>query len=42
MLDTLILYLLGLDYERLTFHHNGVNRHRTDVQGHVVWDILVT
>ena len=30
------LHLLGLDHERLTFYHNGVNRRLTDVHGHVM------
>ena len=36
-----ILHLLGLDHERLTFYHNGVNRRLTDVHGHVVEAVLV-
>jgi Protein of unknown function (DUF1501) len=35
-----ILHLLGLDHERLTFYHNGINRRLTDVHGHVVTEIL--
>jgi hypothetical protein len=35
-----ILYLLGLDHERLTFYHNGIERRLTDVHGHVITDIL--
>ena len=34
------LHLLGLDHERLTFYHNGINRRLTDVHGHVVQGIL--
>lgn len=34
------LHLLGLDHERLTFYHNGINRRLTDVHGHVVHDLL--
>ena len=30
------LHLLGLDHERLTFYHNGINRRLTDVHGHAV------
>ena len=35
-----ILHLLGLDHEKLTFYHNGIDRRLTDVHGHVVRDIL--
>lgn len=35
-----ILHLLGLDHERLTFYHNGIERRLTDVHGHVIEDIL--
>ena len=34
------LHLLGLDHERLTFYHNGIQRRLTDVHGHVVKDLL--
>ncbi|HVJ84414.1 MAG TPA: DUF1501 domain-containing protein [Caulifigura sp.] len=39
-LHATILHLLGLDHERLTFYHNGINRRLTDVHGHVVRGIL--
>ena len=35
-----ILHLLGLDHERLSFYHNGIERRLTDVHGHVIQDIL--
>jgi hypothetical protein len=35
-----LLHLLGLDHERLTFYHNGIERRLTDVHGHVVREIL--
>jgi hypothetical protein len=35
-----ILHLLGLDHERLTFYHNGLDRRLTDVHGHVIKEIL--
>jgi hypothetical protein len=35
-----ILHLLGLDHEKLTFYHNGINRRLTDVHGTVVDQIL--
>jgi hypothetical protein len=35
-----ILHLLGLDHERLTYYHNGLERRLTDVEGHVVRDVL--
>jgi Protein of unknown function (DUF1501) len=39
-LHATILHLLGLDHERLTFYHNGVQRRLTDVHGQVIEDIL--
>lgn len=35
-----LLYLLGIDHERLTFYHNGNERRLTDVHGHVVEAVL--
>ncbi len=35
-----ILHLLGLDHEKLTFYHNGINRRLTDVHGEVIKGIL--
>lgn len=35
-----ILHLLGLNHERLTFYHNGIERRLTDVHGHVIHDVL--
>ena len=35
-----MLHLLGLDHERLTWYHNGINRRLTDVHGHVIQNIL--
>ncbi len=35
-----ILYLLGIDHERLTVRHNGIDRRLTDVHGHLIHDIL--
>ena len=35
-----ILHLLGLDHEKLTFYHNGIQRRLTDVHGHVIKEIL--
>ncbi len=35
-----ILHLLGLDHERLTFYHNGIERRLTDVHGQVIDDVL--
>jgi hypothetical protein len=31
---------MGIDHERLTYYHNGVNRRLTDVHGHVVKPLL--
>jgi len=39
-LHATLLYLLGLDHERLSFYHNGIERRLTDVHGHVIKDIL--
>lgn len=39
-LHATILHLLGLDHERLTFYHNGINRRLTDVHGEVVRGVL--
>jgi len=35
-----VLHLLGIDHERLTFYHNGIQRRLTNVHGHVVREIL--
>jgi len=35
-----ILHLLGIDHERLTFYHNGIQRRLTNVHGHVIKGIL--
>ena len=35
-----ILHLLGIDHEKLTFYHNGINRRLTDVHGEVIQGIL--
>lgn len=35
-----ILQLMGLDHERLTFYHNGIERRLTDVHGEVLSEIL--
>ena len=40
-LHATILHLLGLDHERLTYRHNGIERRLTDVHGHVIKAILV-
>jgi hypothetical protein len=34
-----MLHLLGIDHERLTFRHNGINRRLTDVSGNVIREI---
>ncbi len=39
-LHATILHLLGLDHERLTFYHNGIERRLTDVHGEVIREIL--
>lgn len=39
-LHATVLHLLGIDHERLTFYHNGIQRRLTNVHGHVVKEIL--
>ena len=39
-LHATILHLLGLDHERLSFYHNGIERRLTDVHGHVIDEVL--
>ena len=34
------LHLLGLDHERLSYYHNGLERRLTDVHGHVIREVL--
>lgn len=36
-----ILHLLGLNHEKLTFEHNGIERRLTNVEGHVIHEILL-
>lgn len=35
-----ILHLMGIDHQRLTFYHNGIQRRLTNVHGHVIHEIL--
>ncbi|MBL8237887.1 MAG: DUF1501 domain-containing protein [Bryobacterales bacterium] len=35
-----VLHLLGLNHEKLTWYHNGINRRLTDVHGHVMHGLL--
>jgi hypothetical protein len=39
-LHATLLHLLGLDHERLTWYHNGIERRLTDVHGHVLKEAL--
>ncbi|MFO1055250.1 MAG: DUF1501 domain-containing protein [Planctomycetota bacterium] len=39
-LQATILYLLGFDHERLTFHHQGRDFRLTDVYGRVVHEVI--
>jgi len=39
-LHATMLHLLGLDHERLSFYHNGIERRLTDVHGHVIDGVL--
>jgi len=40
-LHATVLHLLGLDHERLSFYHNGIERRLTDVHGEVIKEVLV-
>lgn len=35
-----VLHLLGIDHEKLTFYHNGIQRRLTNVHGHVIKALL--
>jgi hypothetical protein len=35
-----VLHLLGIDHERLTYYHNGIQRRLTNVHGNVLREIL--
>ena len=39
-LHATVLQLLGIDHERLTFYHNGIERRLTNVHGNVVPEIM--
>ena len=39
-LHATVLHLLGLDHERLTFYHNGIQRRLTNVHGSVIAELL--
>src|SRR5438067_1396281 len=39
-LHATILHLIGLDHERLSYYHNGIERRLTDVDGKVIEDVL--
>jgi hypothetical protein len=39
-LHATVLHLLGLDHERLSFYHNGIERRLTDVHGKVLDEVL--
>lgn len=39
-LHATILHILGLDHERLTYYHNGIQRRLTDVHGQVLRDVV--
>ena len=39
-LHATVLYLLGIDHKRLTFHHNGIDRRLTDVHGQLIPEIM--
>ena len=35
-----VLHLLGIEHERLSYYHNGIQRRLTNVHGHVIDGIL--
>jgi hypothetical protein len=35
-----VLHLLGIDHERLTFYHNGIERRLTNVHGQVLGEVI--
>lgn len=37
-----VLHLMGIDHEKLTVRHNGIDRRLTDVHGHVIESILTS
>jgi hypothetical protein len=39
-LHATVLRLLGIEHEKLTFRHNGIDRRLTDVHGHVIKELL--
>ena len=39
-LNATILHMMGLDHERLSYYHNGLERRLTNVHGHVVKDVI--
>jgi hypothetical protein len=39
-LHATVLHLLGIDHQRLTFRHNGIDRRLTDVHGQVIRELL--
>jgi hypothetical protein len=39
-LHATVLHLLGIDHQRLTVRHNGIDRRLTDVHGHVIREVL--
>jgi hypothetical protein len=41
-LHATVLHLLGIDHERLTLRHNGIDRRLTDVHGHVIHEVLAS
>ena len=36
-----LLKIMGLDHERLTYYHNGLERRLTNVHGSVIQDVLL-
>ena len=36
-----VLHILGLDFQQLSWYHNGLDRRLTDVHGHVINEVLI-
>ena len=35
-----VMHLLGMNHEKLTFYHNGIERRLTNVHGNLIGEIL--
>jgi hypothetical protein len=39
-LHVTICHLMGIDHEKLSYRHNGIDRRLSDVHGHVIRQVL--